>query len=50
MGLVIIGDFDGVGVLAFPTETKPVLVVDSDTVLAEAIFFERFEPIAWREP
>ena len=34
---VVVGDLDGVGVLAVPAETKPVLVVDAGGVLARAV-------------
>ena len=47
--LVIVGDFDSVCVVPFPSETYPVLVVDADAVLASPITFQRFETVAWRE-
>ena len=45
-GLVIVGDFNFLGVLANPPETHPVLVVNPDAVLAGPVAFEGFEPVA----
>ena len=49
IGLVIIGDFDVVGILAVPTEADAILVVCPDTVPAGPVAFDRFEPIARRK-
>jgi hypothetical protein len=45
-GLVIVGNFNFLGVLANPPETHPVLVVNPDAVLAGPVAFERLEPVA----
>ena len=49
IGLVIIGDFYIVGVLAVPTEAYAILVVYPDAVPAGPVAFERFKPVAWRK-
>jgi hypothetical protein len=36
-GLVVIGDFDVVGVLSAPAESDPQLVVDADAMLSFAV-------------
>ena len=48
-GLVIIGDFDFVGVLAVPAEADAILVIDSDAVLAPPVAFERLQVISRRK-
>jgi hypothetical protein len=48
-GLVIIGNFDLVGVLAVPAEADAILVIDSDAVPARPAAFERFQVISWRD-
>ena len=50
MGSVVVGDFDFAGIAARPAETETPLVIDADAVLAGAFAFERFEPIAGRDP
>jgi len=44
--LVVIGDFDLVGVAIFPVKTDSQLIVDSDAVLASAIVMQPFQTIA----
>jgi hypothetical protein len=46
--LVVIGDFDVVGIAIFPAEADAPLLVDSDTELAEPVAFESFQPIGGR--
>lgn len=48
--LVIINNLDVECVAVFETETKPPLIVDSNTVLTIAITFQNFESIARRHP
>ena len=47
-GLVIIGDFNFLGILAIPSKTHPILVVNPDAVLAGPAALERFESVARR--
>ena len=48
-GLMIVGDFYVLGVLAIPSKAHAVLVVDADAVLAGSISLQCFESIAWWE-
>ena len=50
LGSVVVGDFDFAGIATRPAETETPLVIDADAVLAGAFAFERFEPIAGRDP
>lgn len=45
---MIVGDFHMVGSLLRPAETEAVLLVDANTVLAAAIAFKEFKPVARR--
>lgn len=47
--LVVIGNFDFVGVAADPTEAQTPLVIDTDAVLTGTLAFERFKPVAGRD-
>jgi hypothetical protein len=50
MALVVVGDFDVVGVATVPAETKAVLVVDPDGMLAGAVVFDGVEfVVRWDE-
>jgi hypothetical protein len=42
-------DFDVMGMLLFPFEANPVLIVDTDAVLAFPIPCQRFQAIAGRD-
>lgn len=44
--LVVVGDFDLVGITALPSETNPVLIVDPNAMLAGPIAPEAFQPVA----
>lgn len=44
--LVIVRDFDVVGIAAPPGETDAILLIDTDAVLATAIARQPLEPIA----
>ncbi len=46
---MVVGDFDLEGLATFPAETKSVLIVDADGVLALSVSFERVELIAGRD-
>jgi hypothetical protein len=46
--LVVIGDFDFVGILAFPAKAHAILVVDADAVLAGPVALKGFESVAGR--
>jgi hypothetical protein len=45
---MIIGDFNVVGVAAFPAEADAPLLIDSYAELAGSIARQRFEPVRWR--
>jgi hypothetical protein len=46
---VVVDDFDVPRTLRRPDKAHTPLVVDADAVLAKAVTFERFQPIArWR--
>jgi len=47
--LVIIGDFNFVGVVAFPMEADAPLVVDADAVLPESVAAQGFQAVARRD-
>jgi hypothetical protein len=47
--LVVVGDFDIVGVAAIPAKTDTVLVVDPNAMLAGAVTLEGFEAVAGRQ-
>lgn len=47
--LMVISDFDFVGVTADPTEAQTPLVIDTNAVLTGTLAFERFEPVAGRD-
>ena len=46
--LVIVDDFNGVGVPVFPDEAYPPLAVDADAVLSGPVSFENFQPVSGR--
>jgi hypothetical protein len=46
--LVVICDFNLVCSILLPNEADPVLIVDSDAVLAGPVSLQRLQPIAWR--
>ena len=46
--LVIIRDFNLVDISSLPSETDPILIVDSDTVLSASVRPQPFEAISWR--
>lgn len=46
--LVIIRDFNLVDISSLPSETDPILIVDSDTVLSTSVRPQPFEAISWR--
>jgi hypothetical protein len=46
--LVVVDDFDVIGVAAMPPETNSPLIVDTDAVPAFAIALQGFEPIGGR--
>jgi hypothetical protein len=48
MRSVDVDDLDFVRMVVLPNEANPPLVVDADRVLADAIAFQCFEPIAGR--
>ncbi len=43
--LVVVGDFDFVGITALPPEANPVLVIDTNAMLAGPIAPETFQPV-----
>jgi hypothetical protein len=45
---MIVGDFHFIRTLIRPAETKAVLLVDTDTLLAAAVAFQGFEAVARR--
>jgi hypothetical protein len=45
--LVVICDFDVVGIAVFPSEADAPLFVNADAVLSGSISFQCFEVIAW---
>src|SRR3990172_7326950 len=47
--LVIVRDFDVVGIAVLPPKTDPVLVVDANAVLPCAVAAEALQPIAGRD-
>src|SRR5450432_751720 len=46
---VVFGDFDVMGILLFPGETDPVLIVDTEAVPALPLSLQRFQPVAGRD-
>ena len=50
LGSVVVGDFDFAGIAARPAETETPLIIDADAVLAGTLAFERFKPVAGRDP
>jgi hypothetical protein len=44
---VIIRDFNLVDISSLPSETDPILIVDSDTVLCAPVRAQPFEAISW---
>lgn len=46
--LVIIRDFNLIDISSLPSETDPVLIVDSYTVLSAPVRPQTFEAISWR--
>lgn len=50
MALVVVGDFDVVGVATVPAEAEAVLVVDPDGMLAGAVGFKGVEFVVRWEP
>jgi hypothetical protein len=47
-GLVVVRDFDFVGIAVSPEEANPVLLINADTVLAAPVAAKRFEVITRR--
>jgi hypothetical protein len=47
--LVVVGDFDPVGISSLPTEAHPALGVDPNTVLSGSISAESLQPSARRD-
>ena len=47
-GLVIVSDFNLLGILTIPSKTHPILVVNPDAVLSGPAALERFESVARR--
>ncbi len=48
VAIVVVCDFDFVGITILPAKADSVLVIDADAVLAFAVAAQRLEPIAGR--
>jgi hypothetical protein len=48
--LVVVRDFDFVGMAILPPETDPVLLVDANAVLPLTVSAKPFQPVARRDP
>jgi hypothetical protein len=47
--LVVVRDFDFVGMIVTPTKADPILVVDPDAVLPFPVSTQPFETVPWRD-
>src|SRR5690606_16164392 len=46
--LVVVGDFDVVGIAGLPPEADPVLIIDANAVLSQPVFAEPLQSVAGR--
>jgi hypothetical protein len=45
--LVVIRDFDFIGINPLPAETNPILIIDADTMLTASISLKAFQSVSW---
>jgi hypothetical protein len=46
----VFGDFDVVGIVLFPCEADPVLIIDADALLALSVSLQRLQLVAVLAP